>query len=97
MALYDALGLMSERERLAMARWLAREPEVLAGMFAHSVARFSAYRNPSQEPFNAQERRRPRPSARRAIGVGGIVDGRDLAWMLAERAPASLEPPRSQQ
>lgn len=68
--LYRLLRLMTQAERLAMAGWLAREPEVLASMFSRSVKLFGSYSNP--ERFHGRRAREPDPPTTLRTGRDAI-------------------------
>jgi hypothetical protein len=77
--LYRLLRRMRQKDRLAMARWLAREPQVLASMFTRSVRAFAKYEN--LERFHGDRSTRVGPA-------GGLSTGRHLLEHLCNEAPA---------
>ena len=70
--LYGLLRKMQQQDRLAMASWLASEPDVLARMFSRSVKQFEAYHPNPGEPFHRGHKSPPpnsQPDAETGRGV----------------------------
>jgi hypothetical protein len=78
--LYRFMRVMSQEERLELARWLTNKPDLLAEWFRRSLARYGNHYSNASEPF-----RPVRDELPDAATVTDVRSGRDLVVVLADR------------